>query len=179
MPIATAAITSRHRCGSTNIPTARLPSSTVRDAWHATQPPAFSSTNPTKGRRDALRRALSDPRPARRSHQRAISPFSAPEELKGERPGALTDLYGLAATLVFWLTGRLPHGGTDEGAALWTVTSRATSKGPEDTLQILIEEVFSDGLLNVMEAPEFAQSEKLRRVFAALDRYRLKGSART
>jgi heat-inducible transcriptional repressor len=31
-----------------------------------------------------------------------------------------------------------------------------------------IEEVFSDGLLNVMAAPEFAQSEKLRRVFAAL-----------
>ena len=33
---------------------------------------------------------------------------------------------------------------TDEGAALWTVTSRATSKGPEDTLQILIDKVFSD-----------------------------------
>lgn len=32
-----------------------------------------------------------------------------------------------------------------------------------------IEEVFSDGLLNVMEAPEFAQSDKLRRVFAALE----------
>ena len=32
-----------------------------------------------------------------------------------------------------------------------------------------IEEVFSDGLLNVMDAPEFAQSEKLRRVFAALE----------
>ncbi len=32
-----------------------------------------------------------------------------------------------------------------------------------------IEEVFSDGLLNVMAAPEFAQSEKRRRVFAALE----------
>ena len=32
-----------------------------------------------------------------------------------------------------------------------------------------VEEVFSDGLLNVMEAPEFAQSEKLRRVFTALE----------
>lgn len=31
------------------------------------------------------------------------------------------------------------------------------------------EELFSDGLLNVMAAPEFAQSEKLRRVFAALE----------
>jgi heat-inducible transcriptional repressor len=33
----------------------------------------------------------------------------------------------------------------------------------------VIEEIFSDGLLNVMEAPEFAQSEKLRRVFSALE----------
>jgi heat-inducible transcriptional repressor len=32
-----------------------------------------------------------------------------------------------------------------------------------------IEEVYSDGLLNVMEAPEFAHSEKLRRVFTALE----------
>jgi heat-inducible transcriptional repressor len=32
-----------------------------------------------------------------------------------------------------------------------------------------VEEVFSDGLLNVMQAPEFAQSDKLRRVFAALE----------
>jgi len=31
------------------------------------------------------------------------------------------------------------------------------------------EELFSDGLLNVMAAPEFAQSEKLRRVFEALE----------
>ena len=31
-----------------------------------------------------------------------------------------------------------------------------------------VEDVFSEGLLNVMEAPEFAQSEKLRRVFSAL-----------
>ncbi|CAN5619085.1 heat-inducible transcriptional repressor HrcA [soil metagenome] len=31
-----------------------------------------------------------------------------------------------------------------------------------------VEDVFSDGLLNVMDAPEFAHSEKLRRVFALL-----------
>jgi len=31
-----------------------------------------------------------------------------------------------------------------------------------------VEALFSDGLLNVMEAPEFARTEKLRRVFAAL-----------
>ena len=32
-----------------------------------------------------------------------------------------------------------------------------------------VEEVFSDGLLNVMEEPEFAQSDKLRQVFTALE----------
>lgn len=32
-----------------------------------------------------------------------------------------------------------------------------------------VEGVFSDGLLNVMGAPEFAETEKLRRVFAALE----------
>jgi heat-inducible transcriptional repressor len=32
-----------------------------------------------------------------------------------------------------------------------------------------IEEVFSDGLLNVMQAPEFADSDKLRRVFSVLE----------
>jgi heat-inducible transcriptional repressor len=35
----------------------------------------------------------------------------------------------------------------------------------------LIEELFSDGLLNVMAAPEFAQSDKLRRVFSALENH--------
>ena len=33
----------------------------------------------------------------------------------------------------------------------------------------VIEEVFSDGLLHVMSAPEFERSDKLRRVFAALE----------
>jgi heat-inducible transcriptional repressor len=33
----------------------------------------------------------------------------------------------------------------------------------------VIEEVFSDGLLHVMEAPEFERSAKLRRVFAVLE----------
>jgi heat-inducible transcriptional repressor len=38
----------------------------------------------------------------------------------------------------------------------------------EDFDAASIEDVFSEGLLNVMEAPEFARSEKLRRVFAVL-----------
>jgi RecB family endonuclease NucS len=38
----------------------------------------------------------------------------------------------------------LREGLSDEGAVLWTVTSRAGGNGVVDTLQILIEEVFSD-----------------------------------
>ena len=38
----------------------------------------------------------------------------------------------------------LAEGLDDQGRTEWTVTSRATSKGPEDTLRILIEEVVHD-----------------------------------
>ncbi len=40
----------------------------------------------------------------------------------------------------------------------------------------VIEDLFSDGLLNVMAAPEFAQSDKVRRVFAALENRAYLGS---
>jgi hypothetical protein len=33
---------------------------------------------------------------------------------------------------------------SEDGALLWTVTSRSSSNGPDDTLQILIDEIFSD-----------------------------------
>ncbi|CAB4688465.1 unannotated protein [freshwater metagenome] len=38
----------------------------------------------------------------------------------------------------------LREGTTDDGQIEWTVTSRASGKGPEDTLRILIEEVVHD-----------------------------------
>jgi heat-inducible transcriptional repressor len=38
-----------------------------------------------------------------------------------------------------------------------------------------VEDVFSEGLLNVMEAPEFARSEKLRRIFGVLQDRRYLG----
>ena len=47
-----------------------------------------------------------------------LSPFSAPEEFQGQKPTAAADVYGLAATVLFWLTGRFPRGGTDEAQAL-------------------------------------------------------------
>ena len=38
----------------------------------------------------------------------------------------------------------LREGTTDEGRVEWTVTSRASGKGPEDTLRILLEEIHHD-----------------------------------
>jgi heat-inducible transcriptional repressor len=56
------------------------------------------------------------------------------------------------------------------------VVERVAARVGERVIRIIreydaaaVEEVFSDGLLNVMEAPEFAQSDKLRQVFSALE----------
>jgi RecB family endonuclease NucS len=38
----------------------------------------------------------------------------------------------------------LREGMSEDGATLWTITARSSSNGPDDTLQILIDEVFSD-----------------------------------
>ncbi len=46
-----------------------------------------------------------------------LSPFSAPEEFRLERPTPQADVYGLAATAVWWLTKRWPRGGEDEEEA--------------------------------------------------------------
>ena len=57
--IATAAITSRHRCGSTNTPAAPWRSSTARAGWPDIRPTAPSSTKPRTAERprEPLRRA--------------------------------------------------------------------------------------------------------------------------
>ncbi len=47
-----------------------------------------------------------------------LSPFSAAEEFAGARPTAETDVHGLAGSVVFWLTGAYPRGGTTEEEAL-------------------------------------------------------------
>ena len=47
-----------------------------------------------------------------------LGPFSAPEELLGQRPTPESDVYGLAATLVYWLTTEFPHGGTTPEEAM-------------------------------------------------------------
>ena len=50
-----------------------------------------------------------------------------------------------------------------------SASASASSALLSDYDRAAVEEVFSDGLLNVMGAPEFAHSEKLRRVFTALE----------
>jgi len=55
----------------------------------------------------------------------------------------------------------------DAPALLVRVTSRVEGL-MRDFDAAAVEDVFSDGLLNVMSEPEFSQSEKLRKVFAAL-----------
>jgi serine/threonine protein kinase len=47
-----------------------------------------------------------------------LSPFTAPEEFGGARPTPASDLYGLAATVVYWLTGHWARGGDGPEDAL-------------------------------------------------------------
>jgi heat-inducible transcriptional repressor len=58
---------------------------------------------------------------------------------------------------------------SDPGNVLVRKVAERIARSMREFDTALIEELFSDGLLNVMAAPEFAQSEKLRRVFSALE----------
>jgi heat-inducible transcriptional repressor len=60
-------------------------------------------------------------------------------------------------------------GGDDRVQTLARRVGERVVKVVQEYDSAAIEEVFSDGLLNVMEAPEFSQSDKLRRVFSALE----------
>ena len=61
-----------------------------------------------------------------------------------------------------------PESGAELATLLYRVAERIARTMAEFDAAA-VEEVFSDGLLNVMDAPEFAQSEKLRRIFGALE----------
>ncbi|HEV8489637.1 MAG TPA: heat-inducible transcriptional repressor HrcA [Candidatus Limnocylindrales bacterium] len=82
--------------------------------------------------------------------------------------GLLNDrIVGLTATGIASAVERI-----DEEAPLGALARRVGERIVRTLREYdaaLIEEVFSDGLLNVMEAPEFARSDKLRRVFSALE----------
>src|SRR5437868_13033614 len=58
----------------------------------------------------------------------ALSPFSAPEELAGQKPTPASDVYGLAATIQWWLTREWPRGGRDPEEAM-----RRVKEGAEPT----------------------------------------------
>jgi heat-inducible transcriptional repressor len=95
-----------------------------------------------------------------------------------ERPYTPDEIEDASRTLAHLLAGRSAHGAAnvlaDLGAAQPAVDPilvRATAR----VVQLMrefdasaVEDVFSDGLLNVMDAPEFARSETLRRVFGVL-----------
>jgi heat-inducible transcriptional repressor len=94
---------------------------------------------------------------------------------QGEDQGALTQVAGVLNDIVAGSTAarieaalrtidpEQPH-----AALLRRIGDRILRiLGEYDTAAV--EEVFSDGLLNVMGAPEFAHSDKLRRVFSALE----------
>ena len=76
-------------------------------------------------------------------------------------------LAGLTAADAERVLGRLDP--ADPTVALHRRVGERVVRSLHDFDSAAIEELFSDGLLNVMAAPEFAQSEKLRRVFAALE----------
>jgi heat-inducible transcriptional repressor len=75
-------------------------------------------------------------------------------------------LAGLSAAQVERVVHELAAG-LQEDDLLGTAAERI-AKVMQEFDAASVDDVFSEGLLNVMEAPEFAQSEKLRRVFEAL-----------
>ncbi len=95
-----------------------------------------------------------------------------------DRPTTQDELSSVANVLNALLAGRTAAdaarllGGLDPGdpgSDLPRKVGERVTRALQDFDGEAIEELFSDGLLNVMAAPEFAQSEKLRRVFAALE----------
>jgi heat-inducible transcriptional repressor len=98
--------------------------------------------------------------------------------LATERPYADAQIEDASRSLAQLLAGRSARGAANVLADLDAarppvdpILVRATSR----VVQLMrefdasaVEDVFSDGLLNVMDAPEFARSETLRRVFGVL-----------
>ena len=93
----------------------------------------------------------------------ALSPFSAPEEFAGERPGPMADTHSLAASIFWWLTSRYPRGGAEEGDAL----ERASAGGTAPDIRELRPEVPAS-LAEALGAALQADPERRRGSCAAL-----------
>jgi heat-inducible transcriptional repressor len=88
---------------------------------------------------------------------------------------ALSDVAGLLNNRIAGLTAveaaaaiETLDGSGPNGALIRRIGDRVARTLREYDASV-IEEIFSDGLLNVMQAPEFADSDKLRRVFSVLE----------
>ena len=99
--------------------------------------------------------------------------FDAPrsQETLGAAAALVNQLLAdLTAAQIERRIGRFQEvGGEDEVAAIARRVGERVLRAMRDFDAEKIEEVFSDGLLNVLAAPEFAQSDKVRRVFSALE----------
>jgi heat-inducible transcriptional repressor len=102
-----------------------------------------------------------------------------------DEPVSQDELSTVAGMLNARLTGLTAAGVVSAAGKIGdeTPTGRLAGRIADRVLRTLreydaesVEEVFSDGLLNVMQAPEFAQSDKLRRVFSALENRAYLGS---
>jgi len=90
------------------------------------------------------------------------------QETLSEVAGVLNErVIGRTAAEVALMLAAIPD--SDRVGALARRVGERLVRAMHEYDDALIEEVFSDGLLNVMEAPEFARSDKLRRVFSALE----------
>src|SRR5207247_2241262 len=76
----------------------------------------------------------------------SLGPFSAPEELAGAKPTAQADVYGLAATIQWWLTREWPRGGRDPEEAV----RRVKEGGPAVALRKIRPDVPA-GLAQALE----------------------------
>jgi heat-inducible transcriptional repressor len=74
---------------------------------------------------------------------------------------------GLTATEMTQVIRALPL--DDDADRLGARVAERVERALRDFDATAVDDVFSEGLLNVMAAPEFAQSEKVRRVFALLE----------
>ncbi len=77
--------------------------------------------------------------------------------------------YAAAASAATAASEAADEDGTGRDAVLVSRVAERIARTLRESDGTAVEEVYSDGLLNVMDEPEFAQSEKLRRVFSALE----------